>query len=78
MKVDVKIILLKDAHGNKASVTVEEGCDMVQVCGLYGREIDSIHFEGRAYELHGWASGYDIEIKEIDYSYDFDALWKSV
>lgn len=78
MKVYVKIILLKDIHGNKASVTFEDSSDIVQVCGLHDKQGKSLYFETDAHCIANWAKANDIEIKEINYSYHFDELWKSV
>lgn len=78
MKVIVKIILLEDSHGNEASVVFEDSSDKVQVCGLYDKQGKLLYFETDAHYIAYWAKDNDIEIKEIDSSYDFDELWKSV
>lgn len=78
MKVDVKIILLKDSHGNKASVVYKETCDTVYIVNLKNEKGDPVYFQAEAYHIEGWAKEFDIEIKEIDSSYDFDRLWESV
>jgi azurin len=75
MEVTTRIYLMKDSQGNKASVTVEEDCNMAQICGMKNKENESIYFESDAYHIHSFCKHNDIELKVIGRKYDFDTLW---
>ncbi len=76
MKVYCRIYLLKDTHGNKAFGVVEESCDSVQICGMHDVDSQPLYFESDAYHLDGWCKTHNIELKIVDYTEDFDELWK--
>lgn len=67
---------MQDSQGNKAYSVVEEGCDYTQVGNLYDQHGDSVYFENRAYELHGWCDVHGITLKTIEKEDDFDSLWE--
>ena len=75
MKVKTRIYLLKDSHGKKASVTVQEGCDIAQICGMKNKEGKLVYFESDAYHISTFCHENDIELKVIERSEDFDSLW---
>lgn len=75
MEVTTRIYLMKDSQGNKASVTVEEGCKTAQICGLKGKEGQDAHFESEAYHISTFCNDNDIQLKVIDRKDDFDTLW---
>jgi hypothetical protein len=75
MEVTTRIYLMKDSHGNKASVTVEEGCDGAQICGLKNKDGRVVYFESEAYHISTFCGENNIELKVIDQMYDFDTLW---
>ena len=77
MEVTTRIYLMKDSQGNKASVTVEEGCDtaLICVCGMKNKEGKDLYFESEAYHISTFCNDNDIELKVIDRKDDFDTLW---
>lgn len=75
MEVTTRIYLMKDSQGNKASVTVEEGCDTAQICGMKDKEGKDLYFESDAYHISTFCNDNDIELKVIDRKDDFDTLW---
>lgn len=75
MEVTTRIYLMKDSQGNKASVTVEEGCDTAQICGMKDKEGKALYFESDAYHISTFCNDNDIELKVIDRKDDFDTLW---
>lgn len=77
MKVQVKIYLLKDSHGNKTSCTAETSSDTVQVCGMKNKHGSVAYFESDAYHLPTWCQDNHIDLKVVDQFYDFDGLWSA-
>lgn len=75
MVVTTRIYLMKDSEGNKTSVTVEEGADYAQVCGMKNKEGKSLYFESEAYNIISFCDENGIELKVIDREEDFDTLW---
>jgi hypothetical protein len=78
MEVTTRIYLMKDSHGNKASVTVEQSCDTAQICGLKNKVGDDVHFESDAYHISTFCNENDIELKVIDRTEGFDDLWTDI
>lgn len=75
MVVTTRIYLMKDSHGNKASVTVEEGSDNAQVCGMLNKAGEKVYFESEAYHISSFCDENNIELKVIDRTDDFETLW---
>lgn len=75
MEVTTRIYLMKDSHGNKTSVTVEEGCDNAQVCGMLNKAGEKVYFESEAYHISSFCDENNIELKVIDRTDDFETLW---
>lgn len=66
---------MKDSHGNKTSVTVEEGSDTAQVCGMLNKDGEKVYFESEAYHIYNFCDENNIELKIIEQKFDFDTLW---
>ena len=75
MEVTTKIYLMKDSHGNKTSVTVEEGSCSAQVCGMLNKDGEKVYFESEAYHISSFCDENNIELKVVDQKFDFDTLW---
>ncbi len=75
MKVTTKIYLCIDSHGNRASTSVEDGCDTVQLCGLRDKEGKELYFESDGWHVPNFCRDNDIQLKIIDREENFDDLW---
>lgn len=75
MEVTTRIYLMKDSHGNKTSVTVEEDSDNAQVCGMLNKAGEKVYFESEAYHISSFCDENNIELKVINQTFDFDTLW---
>lgn len=75
MKITTKIYLMKDSHGNKSSVTVEEGSDKAQIGGMLNKVGEKVYFESEAYQITSFCNENNIELKVIDRTDDFETLW---
>jgi hypothetical protein len=75
MEVTTRIYLMKDSHGNKTSVTVEEGSCSAQVCGMLNKDGEKVYFESEAYHISSFCDENNIELKVVDQKFDFDTLW---
>lgn len=77
MKVNIKFYLMIDSFGNKASVTIDEDCDIVLVNGLKLKNGENAYFESDAYHIPNWCNENNITWKYIKREIDFDDLWNS-
>lgn len=78
MEIQVRIYLMKDAHGNITSVTFEDLSDTVQPCGLRNPIGEKVYFESEAYHLVSWCAENDIEIRHYQETKDFDSMWEAL
>ena len=74
-KVYVRIYLVKDSFGNKASATCVEGGDKIQICGLKDKDGEDIYFESEAYHLQPFVEDEGLQYKMIEDIHSFDELW---
>jgi len=69
MKIEYKIYVVSDAHGNKEAIVVNEGCDTVQICSMKDSNYNKLYFESEAYGLSCWCDENDLTLKVIDMEY---------
>ena len=60
---------------NCSSATCEEGCDIIQICGLTNKDGLSSYFESDAYHLARFCEDEGLKLKKIEDVHDFDTLW---
>lgn len=74
-KIDFKIYLMTDRHGNKAFAVCGDTSEDVLVFGLRGADNESLQFESAAYRLSAWCYANKISLRVVDRSENFMALW---
>lgn len=74
-KINFKIYLMVDSHGNKAFVACNSTSEDVLVHGLRGVDNELLHFETEAYHLSAWCYVNKISLRVIDRSEKFIEMW---
>lgn len=74
-KIDFKIYLMADRHGNKAFAVCGGPSESVSVHGLHDPFNELLHFEAEAYHLSAWCYINQISLRVIDRSENWLNLW---
>jgi len=68
MRLDYKIYVIEDTHGNKCGIATTDSSDIVMVYNIYDESKKILHFESDAYHLENWCKENRLIYKEIDKS----------
>ena len=76
MKIYMKIYLIVDGFGNKASVVCEDESDDVTIHGLQDNGENLVNFDSEAWSIPMWCKTHGFECKVRSVEMPFDVCWK--